>query len=298
MTTIPDCLSTFIRFIQLKSLRKRTEEEYVRWVTRLARQCGVACPSLLGEEEVLAFLHDLQQNHDYEGSTLNQAVCGLRLFFRDHLGRAEWRCWAQIRIKRTAPLPTVLSREEVRGLLGAVKEPRFVAVFALMYHCGLRLGETCRLEVTHLDRARGVLRVVNGKGGKNREVPVAPEMFARLGRWWTRHRHPRFLFPGLGRGWKDKYGSKVRAMGAATQPMSEATVQQAIKAAVLTARLKKAGICCHALRHSYATHLILRGVDIRSVQQLLGHADVRTTEIYTELAKAMRGEITSPLDDL
>jgi site-specific recombinase XerD len=101
MTTTPDCLSAFIRFIQLKSLRKRTEEE------------------------VLAFLHDLQQNHDYEGSTLNQAVCALRLFFRDHLGRAEWRCWAQIRIKRTAPLPTVLSREEVRGLLGVVKEPRF-----------------------------------------------------------------------------------------------------------------------------------------------------------------------------
>ena len=110
----------------------------------------MACPSLLGQEEVLAFLHDLQQNHGYEGSTLNQAVCALRLFFRDHLGRADWTCWAQIRIKRTAPLPTVLSREEVRGLLGAVKEPRFVAVFALMYHCGLRLGEACRLEVKAL----------------------------------------------------------------------------------------------------------------------------------------------------
>jgi Phage integrase, N-terminal SAM-like domain len=96
MTSIPDYLSTFIRFIQLKSLRKRTEEEYVRWVTRLARQCGVACPSLLGEEEVLVFLHDLQQNHGYGGSTINRAVCGLRLFFRDHLGRADWRCWAQI----------------------------------------------------------------------------------------------------------------------------------------------------------------------------------------------------------
>jgi hypothetical protein len=76
---------------------KRTEEEYVRWVTRLARQGGVACASLLGQEEVLAFLHDLQRNHDYEGSTVNQAVCALRLFFRDHLGRADWTCWAQIR---------------------------------------------------------------------------------------------------------------------------------------------------------------------------------------------------------
>jgi hypothetical protein len=119
MTTIPDTVSTFVRFIQLKSLRDRTKEEYVRWVTRLARQGGVACPSLLGQEEVLAFLHDLQQNHGYEGSTVNQAVCALRLFFREHLGRADWTCWAQIRIKRTAPLPTVLSREEMRGLLGA-----------------------------------------------------------------------------------------------------------------------------------------------------------------------------------
>ena len=143
ITTIPDHLSTFIRFIQLKSLRKRTEEEYVRWVTRLARQCGVACASLLGEEEVLAFLHDLQQNHGYEGSTINQAVCGLRLFFRDHLGRADRRCWAQIRIKRSTSLPSVLSRGEVRVLLASVKEPRFVAVFSLMDQRGLRLGEAC-----------------------------------------------------------------------------------------------------------------------------------------------------------
>ena len=296
MTTIPATVSTFVRFIQLKSLRQRTEEEYVRWVTRLARHCGVACASLLGQEEVLAFLHDLQQNHGYEGSTLNQAVCALRLFFRDHLGRADWTCWAQIRIKRTAPLPTVLSREEpfrqaqgpepvegVRVLLAAVKEPRFVAVFSLMYHCGLRLGEVCRLEVTHLDRARGMLRVLNGKGGKNREVPVAPEMFARLGRWWTRHRHPRFLFPGLGRGWKDKYGCKLTAMRAAAHPISESGVQQAMKAAVLTSRLKKAGICCHALRHSYATHLLEEGVSVRQLQSYLGHSSIEDTAKYLHL---------------
>lgn len=283
MTPIPDCLSPFIRFIQLKSLRKRTEEEYVRWVVRLARQRGVACASLLGQEEVLAFLHDLQQNHDYEGSTLNQAVCALRLFFRDHLGRADWTCWAQIRIRRRAPLPVVLSREEVRVLLAAVKEPRFVAVFCLMYHCGLRLGEACRLEVTHLDSARGVLRVLNGKGGKHREVPVAPEMFARLRRWWKRHENPRFLFPGLGCGWKDKYGCKAMAMREARQPMNESGVQQAMKAAVLTSRLKKTGISCHALRHSYATHLLEEGVSVRQLQSYLGHSSIEVTAKYLHL---------------
>ena len=295
MTPIPDTISTFVRFIQLKSLRDRTKEEYVRWVTRLARQRGVACASLLGQEEVLAFLHDLQQNHGYEGSTVNQAVCALRLFFREHLGRADWTCWAQIRIKRTAPLPTVLSREEVRVLLAAVKEPRFGAVFALMYHCGLRLGEACRLEVTHLDRARGVLRVVNGKGGKNREVPVAPEMLARLGRWWTRHRHPRFLFPGLGRGWKERYGSKVRAMGAATQPISESGVQQAMQAAILSSRLKKAGICCHALRHSYATHLLEEGVSVRQLQSYLGHSSIEVTAKYLHLTTVSETKVQEAL---
>ena len=283
MSPTPDSLSTFVRFIQLKSLRRRTQEEYVRWVTRLARHHGVACASLLSQEEVLAFLHHLQQNHDYEGSTLNQAVCGLRLFFRDHLGCADWSCWSQIRIKRSVPIPTVLAREEVRALLASVKEPRFQAFFALMYHCGLRLGEACRMEVSHLDARRGVLRVLNGKGGKNREVPVAPEMFARLRVWWARHRNPRFLFPGMGRGWKEKHGCKSKAQGVALQPMSEASVQQAMKAAILTSRLTKTGISCHALRHSYATHLLEEGVSVRQVQSYLGHSSIEITAKYLHL---------------
>jgi integrase/recombinase XerD len=283
MTPTPDSLSTFVRFIQLNSLRERTREEYVRWVTRLARHCGTACASLLSQEEVLGFLHHLQQQHDYEGSTLNQCVCALRLFFRDHLGRTDWTCWNQIRIKRTAPIPTVLSREEARVLLASVKEARFAAVFSLMYHCGLRLGEACRLEVTHLDRQRGVLRIINGKGGKNREVPVSPEMFARLGRWWLRHHKPRLLFPGMGRGWKEKYGCRFTAQRLALHPMSEASVQQAMKAAILTSRLKKTGICCHALRHSYATHLLEEGVSVRQVQSYLGHSSIEITAKYLHL---------------
>ena len=303
MNPTPDTVSTFVRFIQLTSLRERTREEYVRWVVRLARHRGVACASLLGQEEVLAFLHDLQQNHDYEGSTLNQAVCALRLFVRDHLGRADWTCWSQIRFKRNVPIPTVLSREEARVLLASVKEPRFVAVFSLMYHCGLRLGEACRMEVTHLDRERGVLRVLNGKGGKNREVPVGPEMFARLTAWWKRHRNPRFLFPGLGRGWKEKHGSKLAAMGDARHPISESGVQprstrfptQAMKAAILTSRLKKAGICCHALRHSYATHLLEEGVSVRQLQSYLGHSSIEVTAKYLHLTTVSETKVQEAL---
>ena len=114
---------------------------------------------------MLTFLHWLQQTKGYVGSTLNQAVCGLRMFFRDHLGHTDWKCWKKIHIKRIAPLPVVMSRAEVRTLLGSVRELRFKGAFSLMYHCGLRLGEGCRLEVSHLDKHRGVLRVINGKRG-------------------------------------------------------------------------------------------------------------------------------------
>lgn len=298
LTITPDSLSTFVRFLQLRSSRPRTQEEYARWVTRLARHCGVACASLLSEEEVLSFLHHLQQNHGCHGSTLNQCVCGLRLFFRDHLGHADWTCWKQIRIKRSEPLPTVLAREEVRRLLTSVKEARFQAVFSLMYHCGLRLGEVCRLEVTHLDAKRGVLRVINGKGGRNREVPVAPEMFARLRQWWARHRNPRLLFPGVGRAWKQKYGCNLTAMKLAQQPMSEASVQQAMKAAILTSRLTKPGINCHALRHSYATHMLEEGVSVRQLQCYLGHSDIKTTVMYLHLTAVSETKAQAALHTL
>lgn len=294
----PDSLNTFVRFIQLKSLRSRTKEEYVRWVTRLARHHGVACASLLGQEQVLGFLHHLQQQCDYEGSTLNQCVCALRLFFRDHLERKDWSCWSQIKIKRSVPLPCVLAREEVRALLAAVKEPRFQEVFALMYHCGLRLGEACRLEVTHLDAKRGVLRVLDGKGGKNREVPVAPEMFAQLRVWWARHKNARYLFPGMGRGWKEKFGCKTKAQHEALHPMSEASVQQAMKAAILTSRLTKTGICCHALRHSYATHMLEESVSLRQLQSYLGHSSLEITAKYLHLTQVSETRAQEALSKL
>lgn len=283
MKDIPHSVAGFIRFLNLKSLRARTLESYLAWVTRIAKHHSVACASLLNQEQVLSFLHHVQQTKGYEGSTLNQCVCALRLFYRDHLERPDWTCWSKIKIKRTPPLPTVLARDEVRTLLASVKEARFRALFSLMYHCGLRLGEACRLEVTHLDRKRGVLRVINGKGGKNREIPVAPEMFVQLGRWWQHHRNPRFVFPGVGRAWKEKYGCNLTAMRLAQQPMSEASVQQAIKAAILTSRLTKAGISCHALRHSYATHMLEEGVSLRQLQSYLGHNDIKTTLVYLHL---------------
>ena len=298
MKSNTDSLSSFIRFIQLKSLRARTQESYLTWVRRVARHHGVACPSMLTQDEVLAFLHHVQQTKGYEGSTLNQCVCALRLFYRDHLELADWTCWGKIKIKRTPYLPTVLTREEVRTLLDSVQVSRFRAIFSLIYHCGLRVGEACRIKPEHIDASRGVLRILNAKGGKNREVPLSDEMIQRLRTWWSQHKNKAFLFPGIGRGWKEKYADQAKALSLAEQPMSDSSVQAAMKSAVLTSRLKKKGIRCHTLRHSYATHLLEEGVSLRQLQSYLGHSDIKTTLIYLHLTELSEGRTREALSKL
>lgn len=298
MKDIPDSLAGFIRFINLKSLRARTLESYLSWITRLAKHHGVACASLLNQEQVLAFLHFVQQTKGYGGSTLNQAVCALRLFYRDYLDLSEWTCWQKIKIKRTQPLPCVLSRAEVRTLLSSVRVSRFRAILSLIYHCGLRVGEACCIEVSHLDAERGVLRLLNAKGGKNREVPISPEMLERLRAWWTQHRHPRYLFPGIGRGWKEKWNDQSAALRHASKPMSDSSVQAAMAKAVLSSTLKKKGVSTHALRHSYATHLLEEGISLRQLQSYLGHSDIKTTAIYLHLTEISEGRAREALSRL
>lgn len=282
-------VSAFIRTIQLKSLRVRTQDAYLSWVLRAAKHHGVACPSLLGEEEVYGFIHHVQQTCGYEGSTLNQMICGLRIFYRDHLGKDDWRCWGKIKIKLSPPLPVVLAREEVKCLLDHVRVGRFKAILALIYHCGLRLGEACRIEVGHIDAKRGVLRVINGKGGKHREVPISDEMVVRLREFWKLHRNPKYLFPGIGRAWKEKYGDAKLALKDSTKPMSDSSVQNAMRMCIITSRLTKPGISCHVLRHSFATHLLEEGVSVRQVQIYLGHSDIKTTCIYLHLTQVTEG---------
>jgi integrase len=121
-------------------------------------------------------------------------------------------------IRRRQPLPMVLTRDEVHQLLGAVRENRFKAGLALIYHCGLRVGEAVRLRPKDIEGKRGMLRVIDGKGGRNREVPVAQQMIQRLRSYWCSHRNAHWLFPGVGRGWKERSPTLQVAMAAVTEP--------------------------------------------------------------------------------
>jgi integrase len=288
----------FATFVELRDLRPRTRKAYLAWVKRLARHYGCKSIRRLGERKVLEFLVHLKVECELKDPTVNQALCALRAFYRDHLGR-EWKCWKDIKFHREELLPNIISREEMATLLGSIREGRWRALFTLMHHCGLRLSECTQLKPGHIDGKRRVVRVINGKGGKSREVPVSEELLVRLRRYWKAHRNPEWLFPGVGQGWNAQRCSLAEAMGRSKHPISVSAVQNALKAIVLSlgweARGGRRPITCHTLRHCFGTYLLEAGVSIRLVSQYLGHASLKPTLVYLHLTEVSESKARETL---
>jgi integrase len=267
----------FTAFVELRNLQPRTRKTYLSWVRRLAKHYKRASVLRLGETKVRDFLLHHKVERGLKDSTINQALCALRCFFRDHLGR-DWKCWKDIKFHREEQLPNIISREEMEKLLGSIREGRWRALFTVMHHCGLRLSECTHIKPGHIDGKRRVVRIVHGKGGKSREVPVSDELLARLRRYWKAHRNPEWLFPGVGQGWNPQRCSRAEAMGTVKKHISNSAVQDALKASVLSlgweARGGRKPITCHSLRHCYGTVLLVAGVSFRLVCQYLGHASL------------------------
>jgi len=276
----PDCES-LVRFqetMRLRSLADATREEYLRFVRKLAARHG-GDPSALDEAAVRAHLLRLKDEHHYSPSSMRTAVASMRAFFGLHLGR-DWKLFDLVRSPSAQKLPTVLTREEVARLFAVVRVPRFRTLFRLIYACGLRIGEAVTLEVADL-REPGRIHIREGKGNKERCVPLPEAMRHELRAFWRTHRHPRWIFPGVGRGWREQ-PQQLAQLGAAVEPMGVGSVQHCLRLARAEARLPKETVV-HTLRHSYATHLLEEGVSIRLISAYLGHASLETTLIYTHL---------------
>ena len=283
----------FTRHVELRDIAPRTRQSYLGWVRQLHRAFPRRDLTGLAESEVLDFLIALRHERGLKDSTVNQAACALRAFFRDHLGR-DWKAWGKIRIRREEQLPNVLSRAEVGRFLRSVHQGRFRAIFTVMYHCGLRLGETIRLKPGHIDSSRRVLRVVGGKGAKDREVPLSDALIARLRAFWQVHRNPEWMFPAPGRGWKSAGRTLPAAMRHSEKPLSDSSVQAAMRAAVIALgwdrRHGRRPVTCHTLRHCYATHLLDAGVSVRLVSQYLGHSSLKPTLVYLHLTEVSESQ--------
>jgi integrase/recombinase XerD len=273
----------FQQLVELKDYRPATKKEYVRYVCKLAEhfQCD---PATLSENQIREYFLFLRQHKHYKHSPMKAAKYSLLAFYLDCVKVQGWTVFKEVRIAEPEVLPIVLARAEVAALLGAVTEPRFRTCLRLMYHCGLRVGETVAIEVRdlHGKETPPRLHIRNGKGGKDRYVPVAPAMIAELRDWWRAHRNPRFLFPSPGRGWADRTLSLSQSMTASKAPMSVSSVQMAYRLARAASGVNSASTT-HSLRHSYATHLLEEGVSLRQISQYLGHKSLDTTVIYTHL---------------
>jgi len=276
-------ITQFQQFVELKDYRPATKKEYVRYVCKLAGhfQCD---PATLTENQIREYFLFLRQHKHYKHSPMKAAKYSLLAFYLDCVKVQGWTVFQEVRIAEPEVLPIVLGRAEVQALLAVVREPRFRTCLRLMYHCGLRVGETVAIEVRdlHGKETPPRLHIRNGKGGKDRYVPVAPAMIQELRDWWIVHRNPKFLFPSPGRGWTDRTLSLSQAMTGSTAPMSVSSVQMAYRLARAASGVNSASTT-HSLRHSYATHLLEEGVSLRQISQYLGHESLDTTVIYTHL---------------
>jgi site-specific recombinase XerD len=265
--------------LRLRNYSPRTVETYVRAIARFARHFGRS-PEHLGAEDIRAYqLHLIDQEHA-SWSRFNQTVCALRFLYRVTLGQPGVVTMIPFG-KRPRTLPTVLSPDEVLRLFAALPDNALRTLVRTTYACGLRIGEVVRLRVRDIDSARGVLVIRQSKGRKDRLLPLSPVLLAELRAYWRRYRPTEWLFPGQKRGRPRNINALQRQLARLVRPLGLAK-----------------GVSMHTLRHSYATHLLEAGVDVVTLQHLLGHRDLSTTARYLHVSTQQLRRTPSPLDAL
>ena len=268
-----------IQDMELRGLKENTQKAYVDAVKDLAGHYNRS-PDLLSEEELRQYFVYLTKNRRCSKSTLRVRLFGIKFLFRYTL-RRPLPVFDLIRLSRERKLPTVLSRQEVRQVLASIRRPAARMSALMMYSCGLRVTAATRLGIRDIDSRRMVVCVRNGKGSKDQYIPLPQRTLELLRVYWREHRPQHWLFPD----------------GAGSQPIRRDTVLKCIRAAALDAKLTKS-IGCHTLRHSYATHLLEDGVDLRTIQTLLGHRSIRSTIGYLHLTPNGMKNVHRSIDDL
>lgn len=297
----------------------RTEQTYCTWIVRFLQFYGMKRhPKDMGAEEVERYLSHLATNGNVAASTQRQALNALVFLYRDVLDK-ELGDIEHIRSKKRRKPPTVLTQSEVQKMLGCM-EGTHQLMAKLLYGCGLRLMECIRLRIQDVDFGQGRVFVRGGKGNKDRTVILPDAIRAQLADHIERvgELHRQDLRDGFGSvyipesiarkyvnacretGWQYVFPSKKRSVDPRSDVVrrhhvKESGLQKAVKVAVSRAAIMKR-VGCHTLRHSYATHLLENGMNIRMVQELMGHASVETTEIYTHVMEKDLDQVKSPLD--
>ena len=263
--------------MRLRGFAARTQRSYLGWMIRLVRHVRVPADRV-SEQQARGYLSELSRR-GLSASTINQAISAVRFFFNEVL-RRKWDL--EIHYQRAPQrVPVTLTAEEVSRLLAAVPSLRERTAMEIAYAAGLRLGEVPNLKLTDIDSGRMIVRVNQGKGKKDRNVMLSPALLETLRSYWRASRPRVWLFPSpSGKG-----------------PLNATVIQRAVAQAKVQARIGKP-VSFHSLRHSFATHLLESGVNVRTIQALLGHRSLGTTQRYTHVAGDYLRTTKSPLDQL
>ena len=305
--------------MNLRHMSPRTQEAYWYWIKKYIIFQHRRHPREMGEDEIRQFLTHIAEIDHVSSSTQNQAFNALLFLYQRVLQREIGALGSVVRAKRPKRLPVVLSRDEVRRVLSHLSGMEWLMA-SLLYGSGLRLQECVRLRIKDVDFEYGQVTVRDGKGGKDRNTMLPQSLIQPLREQMEKTRLvlkndtragfgevslPDALarkYPGASRefGWQFLFPASKRSSVRGTSVirrhhLDETVLQRAVKRALRPAGIEKPA-SCHSLRHSFATHLLEDGYDIRTVQALLGHKDVRTTMIYTHTAKEGRVSVRSPLD--
>lgn len=272
-------MAQFARVLALRYDSVRTRHSYYRQL-RLLSEHFAGDPALVTEEQLRDYLLHVKTVRRWQPKTLRQALATAQVFFCEQLGLARWRLFDQVNAKDHDTLPPVLTREQVKALLQHIRLRRYRTPLKLIYCCGLRLSECLNLTIHDVIGSEGKLRIRAGKGNKDRTIPLPAAMLHDLREYWRFHRHPLLLFPNAGRG-DHTPAALAKRMHAATSTMPHNSLQRLLVIARKELHLPDA--TPHTLRHSFATHLLEGGASLHTLQHLLGHAYLNTTEIYLHL---------------
>jgi site-specific recombinase XerD len=269
--------------LQLKGYAAATLNAYIRGVQRLAKYYHKS-PELITEEELRQYFLYMKREKCYSRSTATITLCAIKFLFEKTL-RKNWAVLDLVRPAKERRLPSVLSQSEVEQVLQTVQVPLYRICLTTIYSCGLRISEGVGLQVQQIDSGRMFLRIY-GKGNKERYVPLAQRTLDMLRAFWKVHRSPRWLFPASEQPF-------VRA--GEDRPVSPGSIQMAFSRAVQCSGITKVATV-HTLRHSYATHLLEAGVNLRLIQEILGHNSPATTSIYTHITAGVCAQMVQPLE--
>jgi integrase/recombinase XerD len=263
--------------LRIRNLSEATQETYLRQVAAFARHFGRS-PAELGPEHIRAWQVHLIEDRGVCWSSLNVAVSALRFFYVTTLGK-DWDVNRIPGAKKEMKLPVVISPREVQRFLSVVTNIKYHAILSVAYSGGLRVSEIANLKVQDIDSERMVIHIHSSKGKRDRLVPLSPRLLTELRTYWRNARPQPYLFPG-----QDP-----------ERPVSTGSIRAVCRVATERAGFKKR-VTPHTLRHCFATHLLEAGVDLRTIQMLLGHGSVGTTCRYTHLSLERFRSLTTPLD--